>query len=65
MLTLDSFEERFEIAHHRGQEKEELTELYALKGFKGELLDQVINVLMADDNRLLSVMLEEELGLEL
>jgi hypothetical protein len=58
-------EERFEITHHRAQEKEELIELYKLKGFKGELLTQVIDVLMADDNRLLSVMLEEELGLEM
>lgn len=58
-------EEQYEITHHRAQEKEELIELYKLKGFKGDLLDQVINVLMADDNRLLAVMLEEELGLEL
>lgn len=58
-------EERSEIAHHRQQEKEELTALYRAKGFSGNLLEQVINVLMADDNRLLRVMLEEELGLTL
>jgi vacuolar iron transporter family protein len=58
-------EERFEIQHHRGQEREELTALYAAKGFSGKLLDEVIDVLMADDNRLLQVMLEEELGLNL
>ena len=33
--------------------------------FSGKLLDEVIDVLMADDNRLLQVMLEEELGLSL
>lgn len=58
-------EERWEIEHHRAQEKEELTALYAAKGFSGKLLDEVISVLMADNNRLLQVMLEEELGLNL
>ncbi len=58
-------EERHEITHNREQEREELVELYKLKGFKDQLLDDVINVLMADDNRLLQVMLEEELGMEL
>ncbi len=58
-------DERLEIEHHRGQEKEELKALYSLKGFKDKLLDDVIEVLMADDDRLLQVMLEEELGLTL
>ncbi len=58
-------EERWEIEHHRAQEKKELIEMYRAKGFEGELLHQVVEVLMADDNRLLQVMLEEELGLSL
>jgi len=58
-------EERWEIQHHRPQEREELMELYQSKGFEGDLLTEVINVLMADDNRLLEVMLIEELGLPL
>jgi hypothetical protein len=58
-------EERWEIEHHRPQEKEELRAFYAAKGFTGKLLDEAIEVLMADDNRLLQVMLEEELGLSL
>ncbi len=58
-------EERFEIEHHRDQEREELKALYAAKGFSGKLLDEVIDVLMADDNRLLQEMLEEELGVNL
>lgn len=58
-------EERYEIEHHRAQEKEELRALYAAKGFSGKLLNEVVDVLMADDNRLLQVMLEEELGLNL
>lgn len=58
-------QERWEIEHHRQQEKEELTEMYMAKGLSGKLLEEVIEVLMADDNRLLRVMLEEELGLTL
>ena len=58
-------EERYEIEHHRAQEKEELREMYSAKGFSGKLLDQVVETLMADDNRLLKVMLEEELGVTL
>jgi len=58
-------QERYEIEHHRAQEREELRAMYAGKGFSGALLDQVVEVLMADNNRLLLVMLEEELGLSL
>ena len=58
-------QERWEIQHHRKQEREELTELYQAKGFEGKLLEDVIEVLMADDERLLKVMVEEELCLSL
>ncbi len=58
-------EERWEIEHNRPQEKEELTALYQAKGLEGKLLKDVIDVLMADDSRLLNIMLEEELGLTL
>lgn len=58
-------EERWEIEHHRSQEREELTALYRAKGLSGKLLEGVIDVLMADDNRLLQVMLEEEMGVTL
>lgn len=58
-------EERWEIEHNRPQEKEELTALYHAKGLSGKLLEETVAVLMADDNRLLRVMLEEEMGLAL
>lgn len=58
-------EEKWEIEHHRQQEREELGALYAAKGFEGKLLEDVLDVLMADGDRLLKVMVEEELGLTL
>lgn len=58
-------QEKWEIEHNRAQEKEELTALYAAKGFSGKLLTDAIDVLMADGDRLLRVMVEEELGLSL
>lgn len=58
-------QEKNEIVHNRPQEREELVALYRLKGFEGKLLDDVVDVLMADQDRLLKVMLEEEMGLNL
>lgn len=58
-------QERWEIQHHRQQERSELKALYAAKGFGGKLLEDVLDVLMSDDNILLKVMIEEELGLTL
>lgn len=58
-------QEKYEIEHHRQQEREELKVLYAAKGFEGKLLEDVLDVLMADGDRLLRVMIEEELGLTL
>ncbi len=58
-------QEKWEIEHHRMQEREELEALYGAKGFEGKLLDEVVDVLMADQDRLLRVMVEEEMGLNL
>jgi len=58
-------QEKWEIEHNRDQERAELKELYRAKGFDGKLLDDVTDVLMADGDRLLKVMVEEELGLSL
>lgn len=58
-------QERWEIKHHRQQERSELKELYRAKGFEGKLLEDVMDVLMADEDRLLRVMVEEELCLSL
>lgn len=58
-------QEQWEIEHNQEQEREELKELYEAKGFTGQLLEDVIDTLMADGDRLLRVMIEEELGLSL
>lgn len=58
-------QEKWEIEHNRDQEREELGVLYQAKGFQGKLLEDVLDVLMADGDRLLRVMVEEELGLTL
>jgi hypothetical protein len=58
-------EEQAEIQTNRPQEREELIALYGAKGFSGSLLDTVVDVLMADQDRLLTVMLQEEMGLRL
>lgn len=58
-------QEKWEIEHNRAQERAELKVLYAAKGFEGKLLEDVLDVLMADGDRLLKVMVEEELGLSL
>jgi hypothetical protein len=58
-------QEKWEIEHNRPQERDELRELYRAKGFEGKLLEDVLDVLMADSDRLLRVMVEEELGLSL
>jgi hypothetical protein len=58
-------QEQQEIQENRSQEREELKALYRAKGFQGQLLDDVIDVLMADSDRLLRVMLQEEMGFRL
>ncbi len=60
-----ALEEKEEIDRNRPQEREELVALYGLKGFSGPLLDKVVDVLMADKDRLLKVMLQEEMGFKL
>lgn len=57
--------ERGEIRNNFEHEREEVRELYAAKGFRGPLLEQIVDTLSADDDRLLKVMMEEELGLSL
>jgi VIT1/CCC1 family predicted Fe2+/Mn2+ transporter len=57
--------ERHEIRTDLEHEREEVRALYAAKGFVDPLLSQIVDTLSADEDRLLKVMMEEELGLSL
>ncbi|MFD0977908.1 VIT1/CCC1 transporter family protein [Salinimicrobium gaetbulicola] len=62
----DSFEkhkqvEYWEIENLREREIEEIREIYAAKGFKGELLDQVVEVIISDKEVWVDTMMKEEL----
>ncbi|MFD2517972.1 VIT1/CCC1 transporter family protein [Salinimicrobium flavum] len=62
----DSFEkhrqvEYWEIENLRDKEIEEIREIYAAKGFKGELLEQVIEVIISDKDVWVDTMMKEEL----
>lgn len=50
-----------EIEHLREKEIEEVREIYAAKWFEWELLEQVVEVIIADDDRRVDVMMKEEL----
>lgn len=57
--------ERSEIRDHFDHECDEVRALYAAKGFREPLLTQVVDTLTADEDRLLKLMMEEELGLSI
>jgi len=57
--------ERNEIEAMPEREKEELREAYRLKGFRGELLDKIVEEVSSNKQLWLKVMLEDELGLML
>lgn len=62
----DTFErhkqvEYWEIENLRDKEVQEIREIYAAKGFKGELLEQVVEVITANKDVWVDTMMKEEL----
>ncbi|MGB3180796.1 MAG: VIT1/CCC1 transporter family protein [Cyclobacteriaceae bacterium] len=53
--------EYWEIEHLREKEIEEIREIYEAKGFKGDLLDQVVEVITSNDDVWVDTMMKEEL----
>ncbi len=53
--------EYWEIEHLREKEIEEIREIYEKKGFKGELLEQVVAVIISDKDVWVDTMMKEEL----
>lgn len=55
--------EYWEVDHLPEKERQEIEDIYKAKGFEGELLTQVVDVITSDKDRWVDVMMKEELEL--
>ncbi|MDP4711761.1 MAG: VIT1/CCC1 transporter family protein [Saprospiraceae bacterium] len=64
----DNYEKHKKIEYREVEEipdteRQEIRDIFAAKGFEGELLDKVVEVITADKHRWVDVMMKEELGM--
>jgi VIT1/CCC1 family predicted Fe2+/Mn2+ transporter len=55
--------EEWEIDHLAEQEREEIRDIYASKGFKDEILDEIVRIITSRRKVWVDTMMKEELGL--
>lgn len=58
-------EEEYHIDHFPEGEKEELRQIFAMKGLEGEVLEKVVEVISRDRELWINTMLTEEFGLQI